>query len=354
MTVKVKDTLQLNKWAASISQLRDLLGLGAYAPASLAFIAFAMKAMDTLIRGTAPNLVVTIAGLVPATDPLVVESGTSIWRNGMYNCSQYYILVSENPLAPRPFSVIVHPYSKIKLPASVSEYEFAFGSVSSLNTFTAAPPVIVPPIVPPVVPPVGPGAPVTLARVINDLSSTGKHVDANGLFSYLATNGFSESRVNPAASGKVEVTASGNISDFFPRNIMDRDGEMFYSQNVAGSWIAFGLSGGKSIAVASYAILAEHYGSHKPKSWVLEGTNAAASSSVTDLNAATWTALDVRVDDTTMNGPTIYHYFVPNTLLSSSQSFKMLRLRQTGKNTNNEDYLALDEVDFYGIVTTSV
>lgn len=174
MPVKTKDVAQLSKWSQSISNIRNNLGTNyAGSPLALTFIAFALRAMDTLLLGTTQNPSTLPVNLIPNSNSCY---GYSLWAGGLYNDSADFLSITSRPEAPRLFTLIAFPYSKIKLTKDVTEFEFSqFSNITCLSLPVVAPPtppvVVVPPnppvVIPPIVltPPVFPAGTVTLATL---------------------------------------------------------------------------------------------------------------------------------------------------------------------------------------------
>jgi len=71
-----------------------------------------------------------------------------------------------------------------------------------------------------------------------------------------------------------------------------------------------------------------------PKSWVLEASS----------DGADWGAIDRRNDNAGLNGP----HLTKTLSIAGARAFRMIRLRQTGKNHNGRDSLCLNALEVFG------
>lgn len=121
-TPKIKDLPQLNKWSQGISFIRNNLGINLPgSPLAIAFTLTALKAIDVLLAGTLKDPVIFPTDLVSNGN---WKNAYGIWAGGMYNNSADYLFVVAPDSAPRAFLIKVYPYSKVKLPSNVTEFEF--------------------------------------------------------------------------------------------------------------------------------------------------------------------------------------------------------------------------------------
>jgi hypothetical protein len=168
--------------------------------------------------------------------------------------------------------------------------------------------------------------------------------DGNGLVYYLGTNGITSAFVNPTTNDKLSVVASSNGgSPDLPTALTDRQSSNWFTDNIANSWVAWDTIA--SFAVSEYTLVSRIINVYYPRTWVLEGTNVVASFDIGGINAATWTTIDSRTNDNTLNGLSVYSTFTAN---GSTAFYRYIRLRQTGLDSSNTNYLVLGEVEFYG------
>ena len=172
--------------------------------------------------------------------------------------------------------------------------------------------------------------------------------DANGLFYWLGTNLGTTAWSNPAGGSLLSVLASttglGSASD-----ISDRVGSNFYTDNLPDQWLTWDLGSGNAIAVDKYTLRNRNFDTnHLPRNWVLEGTNSVGTFDVAGINAATWTAIDTRVNDGTLVATDQYYTLTIN---GSIDPYRYIRLRQSGVNSLGASFFTLGEAEFYGTYT---
>jgi hypothetical protein len=100
---------------------------------------------------------------------------------------------------------------------------------------------------------------------------------------------------------------------------------------------------------------------HHLRSWTLSGTNEddAALRNDTNLPGATvsddcWTTLDERRGDSKLAGAGDVGDWEVSNYNNQSESFRYLRLHQTGKNSTGEDFLRFSSAEFYGDLLVDV
>jgi E3 ubiquitin-protein ligase HECTD1 len=140
--------------------------------------------------------------------------------------------------------------------------------------------------------------------------------------------------------GIVEVSASGTFwSDIPPKEVVDFKSSLqgFATPNVANSWI--------QIDFRNYRLIPTHYsvrnridvdGNHL-RNWVVEGSE----------DGTTWIELDRHENDCVLRGVGGAHTFS----ISHPSRFpmiRMIRLHQTGVNSNGNDWLVLKSIEFFG------
>jgi hypothetical protein len=171
--------------------------------------------------------------------------------------------------------------------------------------------------------------------------------DTNGLVYYLGTNGLASTFTNPAITGILPVLTS-STEGFTPNNLTDRIQNEWYSGNSPGSWAAWDI-GNYTISIQKYTIRSRSTSNtNHPRTWVLEGTNTISTTTIAGFNAATWTTIDSRLTDTTLSTVNQYYTMTAN---ASSNSFRYLRMRNTGVESSGTNYLVLGEIEFYGTLS---
>jgi hypothetical protein len=161
--------------------------------------------------------------------------------------------------------------------------------------------------------------------------------DINGICYWLGSkNG---SWVNPHTSGRLQVSMSG-IGGGTVEKIVDRLGSAtIYTLNAVNSWIAIDFLNYK-IKPNYYSIRHDNETGYYLRNWKLQGSN----------DATNWIDLDEKNNNTAINSPDRWGGFP----LSGIASFyKILRILQTGLNSNSDNYLVIGELEFYGDVVRS-
>ena len=143
---------------------------------------------------------------------------------------------------------------------------------------------------------------------------------------------------NVHVKGVVEVTAS-SVSWIRCEHCAVEFGSdsRFCSENKPNSWIRYDFKG-RRVAPTSYSIRSDDW--RYPRSWVLEVSN--------DGRDGSWDIVDRRKNEV-WNG----RYAIQNFRISAppSQSFRFVRLRQTGKNYLGSDDLVLSSLEVFGALT---
>lgn len=128
-----------------------------------------------------------------------------------------------------------------------------------------------------------------------------------------------------------------NEAENSPYNVVDYyDTEnSFSSEDEPYSWICFDFLN-RSVTLKCYSIRSSPFGENLShlKSWVIEGSD----------DNEFWTIIDERNDCSYLNGS--------NNIISfecqNSLDFRYIRLRQTGENWRNRNYLKLNAIEFFG------
>lgn len=169
----------------------------------------------------------------------------------------------------------------------------------------------------------------------------------DGIIYWLGTNRGMQSWVNPAGSA-LQLLSSG-VAVGQLSQLTDRTAQSWYTSNVANAWVAVDFHD-LQIKIDNYSITGRTSasGQHFPRNWTLEGSNNVSDWSVASVNAATWTAIDVRTNDTTINSDGQRYTLAANQ--SNANSYRYLRLRQSGANSNADTYFCISEIEFFGVV----
>jgi hypothetical protein len=169
--------------------------------------------------------------------------------------------------------------------------------------------------------------------------------DTNGLVYYLGTAELTTAFANPQVNGYMNAFAASTFSGYPITNTTDRQISEYDSDGTLPAWCVYDFID-KSIAVTKYTLRNRSLNtSLLLTNWVLEGSNSLSALTVAGANAATWTTIDTRNNDTTFTFVNQYYTITPNA--SSTASYRYLRLRMVG--TSNP-YLIFGEIEFYGLV----
>ena len=169
--------------------------------------------------------------------------------------------------------------------------------------------------------------------------------DENGLFYWIGIeegNMATPTYANALFDRNVDTRVDTWSGTAYPSEITDRvspavAGSRYISDNVANQFLYFALPG--EMRVEGYHMRNSFDGQNSPRSWVLEGYNP---------NDATpdWVLLDTHSSDSTLNTAGEDALFIPTE--NDTGYYQKLRIRQTGVNSHANNYLVIDELEFYG------
>lgn len=164
----------------------------------------------------------------------------------------------------------------------------------------------------------------------------------SGIISYL-TNEFGG---NVHHKGIVNVTASsvhGREHENQPYSVTELDSESeFFSNDEKDSWVCYDFRE-RRVKPRSYTVRSMFNmfrGKHYPKSWVFEGSN----------DGTTWTELNRQWNNSDLKGSYATHNFKVS--VSPNESFRFLRLRQTGKNHADCYFMIFSGLEIFGVLLT--
>lgn len=63
-----------------------------------------------------------------------------------------------------------------------------------------------------------------------------------------------------------------------------------------------------------------------------------------------WKILDTRENISVLNAQSVTHVFDIQENLKSNEFYRFLRIRQTGKNANKDNYLGLSTLEYFGTI----
>jgi hypothetical protein len=139
----------------------------------------------------------------------------------------------------------------------------------------------------------------------------------------------------------VSITASSiaNPQSHPLRHVADFESQScFYTKDEANSWICYDFKD-MQIKVTHYSISSRRDGSSDHlRSWTLEGSK----------DGLKWVKIDDRQNDTSLNSQGAISTFSISE--SFQEEFQQIRLRQTGKNSNSNDHLIVNAIEFFGVL----
>ena len=127
-------------------------------------------------------------------------------------------------------------------------------------------------------------------------------------------------------------------SGYEPKNVVDLGtNKYFCSKNEPGSWLCYDFKE-RRVAPTSYSITSVPGGpaSAHPKSWVFEASNDGIS----------WEVIDRRDSNMDLNASKVTCNFSINP--KADNNFRFIRIRQTGKNHQDNDLFAFASLELFG------
>lgn len=173
--------------------------------------------------------------------------------------------------------------------------------------------------------------------------------DTNGVIFFIGSGFGADPYSNPAVSGQI-VSVFSATSSGGPTTLFDRLPNTNHTTDSANSWMFLDLGANRSLVTSRYQLRNSGTSNLSIRNWKLQATNSVASTSVTDINNATWTDIDIRVSDTTMGtGADVWASYVPSQ--PGVTSYRYFRILQTGLNAGGTNRLCLGEWEMYGTLT---
>lgn len=141
----------------------------------------------------------------------------------------------------------------------------------------------------------------------------------------------------------IDITYSSNNNEnsdqYHPRSMFmyEDKGKHFVTKNIKGSWICFDFKDHRVIPTDYTLRSASTYPNwYHPKSWVIEGSTDNLS----------WQILDDQKNCSYLNGKNLSHTFkIKN---EESNEFRFIRMKSTGNDWGNANYLAIESFEIYG------
>jgi hypothetical protein len=154
-----------------------------------------------------------------------------------------------------------------------------------------------------------------------------------GIISYLTT----KCGGNVSDCGIVSVTSSSVHSNYVAKNVVDLTGlSIAYTNNIANSWICYDFKNMR-LQVNHYSIRSRNDSdNYHPTTWTVEGS----------MEGSNWFELDCQTNRSELQGINKSATFST----SVTKFLRMIRLRQTGKNSNGYDHLIVSAFEVFGTV----
>ena len=146
---------------------------------------------------------------------------------------------------------------------------------------------------------------------------------------------------NPHEKGIIRITTTAQHCERnHPEQLIDsgRDGFTWFSRNEPNSFLQFDFQSIR-VCLSQYSIRSDGYGVGHLMSWVIE---------VSD-DGLKWETIDQKQKTRDLNGQFIVKTYE---ITKQSERFvRFVRLRQTGKNSDNQNHLRLSRIEFFGKIT---
>ncbi|KAK8896596.1 hypothetical protein M9Y10_014505 [Tritrichomonas musculus] len=155
-----------------------------------------------------------------------------------------------------------------------------------------------------------------------------------GIIKYLKTKSKNDIRKY------INITSTAESNKHHKLNIIDCDDkERFFSTGkFKDRWICFQFKENK-VKLSHYTIRNYISGPDFPRSWVIEGSNE-------DSYSDKWEVIDERINAEEMKGKgTTYTFSIQN---KNDKAFSFIRMRSTGADWDNDEYLCINAIEFFG------
>ena len=160
---------------------------------------------------------------------------------------------------------------------------------------------------------------------------------ANGAFNGIVQHLRGECGGNPHEKGMISITASSTGSRQCHHVVDYGWNNYWYSINEPYSFVQFDFKS-RRVCLSGYSLKSHTGGGNFPVSWAIE---------VSD-DGSTWEAVDLR-NTRDLVGSNIERTYECNR--QSDRFVRFVRMRQTGKTSDNEDWLSLSQIEFFGKLT---
>ena len=174
-------------------------------------------------------------------------------------------------------------------------------------------------------------------RNLNRLFPFHAPFDTNGLLYWIGTQGGRAAYQNPHVAGYVVASPSsvntGSVADFVGRAFTNS-----HTNNAPFSWMAVDLGAHRSIMLTHYCLRTrvEYNSSHSIRSWEVEGGSPDIP----------YELISKHTNDTTLSASRTEACWK----VRESKYYRHFRLKQTGPNSDNLNFLINSGIEFYGHV----
>ena len=170
--------------------------------------------------------------------------------------------------------------------------------------------------------------------------------DTNGILYFLGSLGGKNDFQNPASTGFVRITSSTIDQSCKHENICSRELKPFFTSDIPNSWVMIDFVD-VSVSISSFSL--RHYhenGLFALLSWTVEGSNDGECFDIiwSGANDALSYALVVEDPLCGVHG----HFDLKET--DSKNTYRFIRITQTGLNSIGSNILSLSGWEFYGVL----
>lgn len=159
--------------------------------------------------------------------------------------------------------------------------------------------------------------------------------ETNGIIDYL----IKKNGGNVCEKRALNVTASSTNTNLFATNVADihNNNVYFLSNCLENSWLKYDFINIK-VNPTGYSITTRPSNDNHLRNWVIEGSN----------NDNDWEVLDKRQNDQSLTGIKETYTF---DIKKQDKSYRFLRIRQTGGNSSNDNFLSFTSLEFFGSIS---
>lgn len=161
-----------------------------------------------------------------------------------------------------------------------------------------------------------------------------------GFLWWIGSQGGTTEFQNPHIAGYVVASRSAEAGSFGPVSAFTgREVTNMHTDNIANAWLSVDLGEHRSIRASHYCLRTRqaYAASHSLRNWVLESS----------VNTVDWITISTHINDTSLSEAAITGCWHIDTAVSA----RAFRVRQTGPNSNNQNFLVSSGIEFYGHAT---